>query len=1116
MNSIKINYEFINNEIKRFSNIINNIAIHINYLKKEDVLCASQINQCNSYLYDLYNKIYNINYEYLLLHDSNFYYNEEITNKFINDIQIINNELSNIVRLYGAYYFKDLITICFGNQFINNIHNQTDLSNIWNLLCDNFHPISYHTYNWKNLNEPYQINDILKKHNIKNNENENEKQNQTINNINNNNNNNIDIKSNIDIVCYDLSSSSKNFFLKINGILTIIQYPKLKKTLVIAGYIDNLPIWGYMYNDFNNTIKFLKECCNSNNNNFNILDLERYIDCLTIKDYILYKPNELWNRFVGFLSQAKLYQTKSINILIKEFLSSDIYNQRNILLYLLIRSHQTEYKYLSYLLFDLLSNDNGNNIDSYQQTLIFNSLPNKCKFYFKDALQSTIEYSSQLNNYDINKIPFEQQICLLKANENVKEKAMSKLKEIKNKNEDSGSKARQYLEGLLKIPFGIYKTEPILHIMNDTKNTFKDLIFKLQDTHFKCITNNIPLKNTYTSIEINNYINKIRNSYNIQVTEKTKSLLLDYLSQNLNRVSLINIIKQINKFIKINSINHKKIPHSGKSINQMEISVRSFIEKLTDYEWFLTLLGDYLNITKSETGESLFNIIGNDLRIIEKNIKDVNKYMVKTNNILTNAVHGHDKAKRQIERIIGQWINGEQTGYCFGFEGPPGVGKTSLAKKGIAKCLEDKDGVTRPFSFIAIGGASNGSTLEGHNYTYVASTWGKIVDILMDKKCMNPIIFIDELDKVSKTEHGKEIIGILTHLIDPTQNDTFQDKYFNGIELDLSKALFIFSYNDVDNIDRILLDRIHRVKFSPLTIDDKLIITRKYVLKEILEKMGMVDMIDIDDEVITYIIDSYTCEPGVRKLKELIFEIVGEINLSTLKNNNVLDIELPIKITIDDIKNKYLKDRDIIIDYKINRYEPTIGVINGLYANSLGMGGVLPIEISLTPSNSFLDLHLTGLQGDVMKESMNVAKTLAIMKANEYDNCIKDLCKSCKGLSYKYGLHIHVPSGATKKDGPSAGTAITIAIYSLLTKRPIKQDVAITGEICLSGLVTAIGGLEHKIIGGIKAGVKTFIYPEENQTDFNKIMEIHGKKEIFNNINFFSVKTLEEAMKIVF
>jgi len=153
---------------------------------------------------------------------------------------------------------------------------------------------------------------------------------------------------------------------------------------------------------------------------------------------------------------------------------------------------------------------------------------------------------------------------------------------------------------------------------------------------------------------------------------------------------------------------------------------------------------------------------------------------------------------------------------------------------------------------------------------------------------MNPIIYIDELDKVSKTEHGKEIIGILMHLIDTTQNDSFQDKYYSGIDIDLSKVLFIFSYNDPEQIDKILLDRIHRIKFENLTLDDKMVIVKKHIIPEINQKMGFSNTIILEDDIIEYIIEKYTLEPGVRKLKEVLFDLYGEINISILKENSTI------------------------------------------------------------------------------------------------------------------------------------------------------------------------------------------------------------------------------------
>jgi ATP-dependent Lon protease len=412
---------------------------------------------------------------------------------------------------------------------------------------------------------------------------------------------------------------------------------------------------------------------------------------------------------------------------------------------------------------------------------------------------------------------------------------------------------------------------------------------------------------------------------------------------------------------------------------------------------------------------------------------------------------------------------------------------------------------------IQIGGDSNGSSLHGHNYTYVGSTWGSIVQILIDKKCMNPIIFIDEIDKISKTEHGKEIIGILTHLLDPTQNDCFQDKYFSGIDLDLSKALFILSYNDPDEIDKILLDRVHRIKFSNLSLEDKLIIVKNHILPEVFKKMGLEKVISFSDEIIKFIIEEYTCESGVRKLKEILFEIVGEINIDILKNNDDKYENFPIIITMDDITNKYFKDKHIIKTKKIHN-ESKVGIINGLWANAIGKGGIIPIQASYFPSDKFLDLKLTGMQGDVMKESMNVALTLSWKLTSEERK--KEL--QSKNNDFINGVHIHCPEGAVPKDGPSAGTAITTTIYSLLNNKKIKNDIAITGEISLDGMITEIGGLDLKFLGGIKAGVKHFLFPEENRKDYESFMTKYQDSELIKDIQFTPVNYIDDVFDLIF
>jgi ATP-dependent Lon protease len=381
----------------------------------------------------------------------------------------------------------------------------------------------------------------------------------------------------------------------------------------------------------------------------------------------------------------------------------------------------------------------------------------------------------------------------------------------------------------------------------------------------------------------------------------------------------------------------------------------------------------------------------------------------------------------------------------------------------------------------------------------------------MDKKCMNPIIFIDEVDKISKTENGREIVGILTHLLDSTQNDCFQDKYFSGIDIDLSKALFILSYNDVDAIDRVLLDRIHRIKFSNLSLEEKLVILQRHILPEILKKMGLETVIQFEETVLKFIIEEYTAEPGVRKLKELIFDIVGEINLDILKNPDKM-YSFPIHISIEDITGKYFKDKPEI---RIKQIPQTnqIGIANGMYANALGQGGVIPVQAKFFPSGKFLDIKITGLVGDVMNESCNVALSLAWnLTPLEQQERIKE---KYNGLQ-KYGIHANFPEGSIHKNGPSAGSCITTVLYSLLNEKKIKRNVAMTGEISLDGCITAIGGLDYNILGSIKSGVTEFIYPEENSKDITTFTNKYKDAELLKNIVFHPVDNIHEVFEIIF
>jgi len=1044
-----MNQALVEKKIQFFHDVIQKIILNVQRNKKLDILGISDVNACISVVNTISIKL-----------KENTDNMTKFTNEIIiNNLQTINNELVNTIKIYGIDSLEDLLTICFGN-ISSIIQEEADISK-FELLKKYFHPTSYKIIVKKE--------DDVKTHDKPDKKDKKNKKSSLDEFMN-------DKIKNLDCTIF----TEKNFHMKVYGIKLYIYHSSFNKNIVVTGLLDDIILNFINNNAFINTKNQQIKDNLPIDENFHNEPFQNYLSSLSLKEHLVSSYSEIYNNYIGIVTQYKLLKQKSLAHISKEFITIDLYAKRNMLILLLIHSFQYDNKYISYLLYDILSNDltsapGTTPLDTKDQIILYDSFPYSIKQYFKDAMKQIIQYTAELSNFDINKIPLEQQICLLKTPDSVKEKAMTKLKEVKAKSEDSGSKARQYLDGLLKIPFQIYIKEPIMNVMNENRESFIQLVKSGPNNN---ISIPIPIKEKYTTLEIIKYCKQMKPDLN-----------------TYDKSTLLQLISKMNEYIKQNIKGNNLKTHVKKITNVASKNKTELMQIIA---------------ANNEVFEEVHS--NKTVKMIENNFQTITDYIKGVKSTLDEAVHGHDNAKQQIECIIAQWITGEQDGHCFGFEGAQGLGKTSMAKRGLANCLKNSEGNSRPFAFIQMGGDSNGSTLHGHNYTYVGSTWGSIVQILMDKKCMNPIIFIDEIDKISRTEHGREIIGILTHLLDPTQNDSFQDKYFNGIDLDLSKALFVLSYNDVTLLDKTMLDRIHRIKFNNLTLEEKLVISKTHILPEIYKKMGLENMIHFNDTVLSMIIEEYTSEPGVRKLKEILYEIVGEINIDILKNKNY-EYDFLIQITEDNVKHKYFKDKHEVIHKKVHT-ENMVGIANGMWANSMGQGGVIPIQTKFYPAQKFLDIKLTGMQGDVMKESMNVALTLAW---NLTDSKIQEeLIVKYNTLAQQYGVHINTPEASVNKDGPSAGGCITTTIYSLLNNKKIKCNFAQTGEISLNGKITAIGGLDLKILGSIKSGITDFIYPEENKKDFNKFYEKYKDNKLLIDIHFFQVNHISEVFEIIF
>ena len=932
--------------------------------------------------------------------------------------------------------------------------------------------------------------------------------------------------------------NKQNIILQTEG--ANIYFPVKEQLVVINGFFKKDQFNLYRKNEL-----FYEKINDLNDINLNVPNKfkEIYLKQLSTRDFIILTTNEIKKLVENDYKELKKYKNKTLSILIKEFLRGDVYNQRKIIALFLMSSQEDQFN--AQILYELItSNNNLFGKKTYSDDL-YNSFHWCLKKYFKIIKKNIKDKKKEIDMLNHSNISYETRILNMKTNQIIKSKAIDKLKEVNNK--ENSTKAKQYLDGILKIPFGVYhkeeifkeyglftdKLENFIILLNCKLNVYGEEITPELNNYISNIINNY-----YTSYEseylLDNYIKEIQDNFNIllekcnkneiEIDNLSKSILEKYkLDKNentmnkilkLNNISIETKIKetQKKKIVKIYNKCLKKLDYynnikniliKNKVLNENHINLIK--TKLNEIENQLGIKYNNEDENENEDKNIFYIYVCNKLLDIFNswnNFKNNKiKYIDNVEKTLDDCVYGHDDVKTQIKRLIGQWMNGKMTGNCIGLVGPPGIGKTTICKKGIAKCLVDENGNTRPFSFLALGGSANGSMLVGHNYTYLGSNWGKIVDILIETQCMNPIIYIDELDKISKTEHGKEIAGILTHLTDPAQNTEFQDKYFSGIPFDLSKALFIFSYNDSSKLDGILKDRIQEIVVKPLNKREKLIISQKYVLPEICKTVGFLDKeIIFNKKDIINLIDKYTYEAGVRKLNEIYFDIIREVNLMRIMDK---DISIPFTVTDEFIK-KILYNKPIIIQKQIAK-SPQIGLVNGLFATSLGVGGITIIEVMNTPTDKKLSIEkLTGSQGDVMKESMSCALTLSwnILPKEIQDNIFNKNNKN-RGI----GLHIHCPEASTPKDGPSAGCAIVTAIISRICNIPIKNTVAMTGEIDLNGNIHEIGGLDAKLNGALMAGVKKVLIPFDNKKDYLKIIENEKKIELNTSVNLKTDKT---------
>ncbi|MFA6362910.1 endopeptidase La [Methanoregula sp.] len=450
--------------------------------------------------------------------------------------------------------------------------------------------------------------------------------------------------------------------------------------------------------------------------------------------------------------------------------------------------------------------------------------------------------------------------------------------------------------------------------------------------------------------------------------------------------------------------------------------------------------------------------------------------------VLESHHNGLEKVKeRIIQHLAVMKLRQEKQGSLLLFAGPPGTGKTSLGKS-IAEALG------RKYVRVSLGGVRDEAEIRGHRRTYVGALPGRIIQGMQKAGTKNPVFVLDEIDKLAMSYNGDPASALL-EVLDPEQNNTFSDHYLE-VPYDLSDVLFIATANSLASIPAPLLDRLELIEISGYTKNEKFAIAKDHLIPGILSEHGLdADKLRFEDEALMVIIEKYTREAGVRWLKKQLAKAARHVSEKIVSGT----AELPFVVTTKNLPDVLGKE---LIRQEVARKEPVPGVVTGLAWTPVG-GEILFIEGTFMPGTG--KLTLTGQLGDVMKESATISLSLIRSRLGNAENGFNFMTSD---------IHVHVPSGATPKDGPSAGVTLFTALASLITGKTADPDLAMTGEITLSGAVLPVGGIKEKILAAHRAGIKKIILPKENERD---LQDVPG--DVRDELVFVPVESIEEVLK---